>query len=678
MKRTVLSETLISLAVVLCLSSVGLSEPIDTAFTYQGRLIDNNHPADGLYDLQFKLYDAPSGGNLLNEVNIPEAQVSDGYFTVSLNFGAVFDGNERWLDIGIRPGYLSDPDVYTLLSPRQKVTAMPYAIYAASGTPGPQGPQGPSGPPGQKGDQGERGPMGSQGLPFLPKANYVGQHIWSDSLDSNMLFTTCHCIAETDTNYVVYSTSSTAIRPNLHGNTAYIERTLSPAIDLTGCQGVVQFYVYPETTATDSNWEGISSFCMLLYDANGYSRTYPLFNPINANSYGSYATPVCVDSFCGTTSSLFNPAYISSIRYQVNLFDYTKTPSVVIAECSFFKTRNTKGLVTLISDTALIRQRTLANYIRSCDANFSSVSGRGKPSLTIMVLPELIDTDASQYLSTTQLKELSMAGHSLQMYVKPDNKFGDNLWYHSTLPEKKAKIVEDINFFLSHNLPCPIVVKPSASNGWCSEDMNQLIGSYCLMKYSTTNYGGDVPLSGLWDVAYTCGTGSYTSPTNVLLSKAITVDIEADTLTFGTVNWFRTLDAVCIYPIKFTTTGELPASVPQVATNTIYWLRLSSPSVGKVYTTATNAMNDTNTIDFTCAGSNSSIQGPDNMVDFGRYIIALLKDKGFYCQGTHCYSDIDLNNAKFLVDMFANMSNAGEIQMVTPIELYTGIGINGM
>jgi len=33
-----------------------------TAFTYQGRLQNNGNPASGLYDFQFALSNAPSGG----------------------------------------------------------------------------------------------------------------------------------------------------------------------------------------------------------------------------------------------------------------------------------------------------------------------------------------------------------------------------------------------------------------------------------------------------------------------------------------------------------------------------------------------------------------------------------------------------------------------------------------
>ena len=128
-----------------------MAGPIGTAFTYQGRLIDANEAADGLYDFQFKLFDANSGGNKYGtDVNKPEVDVIDGYFTVELDFGSVFDGNDRWLLIGVRPGDSNDPNEYTILEPRQKITPAPYALYAKSGTSGPVGPVGPEGP---KGDE---------------------------------------------------------------------------------------------------------------------------------------------------------------------------------------------------------------------------------------------------------------------------------------------------------------------------------------------------------------------------------------------------------------------------------------------------------------------------------------------------------------------------------------------
>jgi len=132
MNQTKIFKILLALfAVVLCFGPVGLAEPLGTAFTYQGRLIDNNQPADGLYDLQFKLFDASSDGNQLwGDVNTPEVDVIDGYFTAELDFGSVFDSNAVWLDIGVRPGELGDPNLYTSLSPRQLIAPTPYALYA--------------------------------------------------------------------------------------------------------------------------------------------------------------------------------------------------------------------------------------------------------------------------------------------------------------------------------------------------------------------------------------------------------------------------------------------------------------------------------------------------------------------------------------------------------------------
>jgi len=145
--------------------------PVGTAFTYQGRLIDANSAADGLYDLQFKLYDGAAAGTQIGiAVDVNALDVIDGYFTVQLDFGSgVFDGNDRWLEIGIRAGELNDPNVYTTLSPRLQMTPTPYALYALNGNEGPQGPAGPKGdkgdpgPVGPKGDKGDAGPTGPQG-----------------------------------------------------------------------------------------------------------------------------------------------------------------------------------------------------------------------------------------------------------------------------------------------------------------------------------------------------------------------------------------------------------------------------------------------------------------------------------------------------------------------------------
>jgi len=118
--------------VVVLFSAVNAgAEPVGTEWTYQGRLMDANSPADGEYDFLFRIYDAVSDGNKAGEaVNIPDADVIDGYFTVELDFGNVFTGDARWLEIGVRPG--DSTDAYTILDPRQKITPAPYAVTAGN------------------------------------------------------------------------------------------------------------------------------------------------------------------------------------------------------------------------------------------------------------------------------------------------------------------------------------------------------------------------------------------------------------------------------------------------------------------------------------------------------------------------------------------------------------------
>jgi len=111
---------------------LGVAQPqsaLGTAFTYQGVLNDGNGPAQGAYDFRFRLYDASAGGNQVGStVTLDDVSVSDGLFTVELDFGNVFDGKALWLEVAVRPG--SSTGNYTTLNPRQPLTATPYALYA--------------------------------------------------------------------------------------------------------------------------------------------------------------------------------------------------------------------------------------------------------------------------------------------------------------------------------------------------------------------------------------------------------------------------------------------------------------------------------------------------------------------------------------------------------------------
>jgi len=105
-----------------------LQAPVGTAFTYQGYITDTGNPANGSYNLAFKLYnDASAGTQVGSTVTKNAVTVSEGYFTVELDFGDWFDGTALWLEIGVQgPG---DPG-FTVLSPRQPLSPTPYAINA--------------------------------------------------------------------------------------------------------------------------------------------------------------------------------------------------------------------------------------------------------------------------------------------------------------------------------------------------------------------------------------------------------------------------------------------------------------------------------------------------------------------------------------------------------------------
>jgi hypothetical protein len=100
------------------------------AFTYQGSLNDGANPANGLYDLQFTLYDAQTNGNQQgNFITNSATVVSNGLFTVVLDFGNQFPGAPRWLQIGAQT---NGGSAFVTLTPRQALTATPYAIQAAN------------------------------------------------------------------------------------------------------------------------------------------------------------------------------------------------------------------------------------------------------------------------------------------------------------------------------------------------------------------------------------------------------------------------------------------------------------------------------------------------------------------------------------------------------------------
>lgn len=103
-----------------------------TAFSYQGRLNSSGAPYTGLSEMQFSLRSAAGGGNRVgNTLTLSPVAVTNGLFTVSLDFGNQFPGADRWLAIGVRT---NGAGMFSALNPRVTINATPYAVHAFNAT----------------------------------------------------------------------------------------------------------------------------------------------------------------------------------------------------------------------------------------------------------------------------------------------------------------------------------------------------------------------------------------------------------------------------------------------------------------------------------------------------------------------------------------------------------------
>jgi hypothetical protein len=122
----------ILLTILVCAGPLGplSAAPQNTAFTYQGQLKTDGAPATGNFDFRFTLMDeAVAGRPLTDPLEVRDVAVSAGLFQTRLDFGEdPYANNARWLEIEVRTTGSGDP--FTLLAPRQELTATPYALRA--------------------------------------------------------------------------------------------------------------------------------------------------------------------------------------------------------------------------------------------------------------------------------------------------------------------------------------------------------------------------------------------------------------------------------------------------------------------------------------------------------------------------------------------------------------------
>jgi len=118
---------LIGLVVLVFPVATSRAAPMGTAFSFQGQLKDAGIPANGPHDFAFTLWDAEADGNMVaGPVQVTSLDVVSGTFKAQIDFGAApFNGNAVWLQVAVGlPG-----ESLTKLSPRQQITATPYALH---------------------------------------------------------------------------------------------------------------------------------------------------------------------------------------------------------------------------------------------------------------------------------------------------------------------------------------------------------------------------------------------------------------------------------------------------------------------------------------------------------------------------------------------------------------------
>ena len=241
------------------------------AFTYQGMLRLGGQPVNGNCDLQFSLWNALTAGTQLGGTQTVTSSVANGLFTVLLNDAAqfgdtAFNGQAVWIETGVRcPG---GSGVYTLLAPRQALTAAPLAsglaphatIYTDDAYSGFAGLtlQAPSGA--------YSNPMGLEIHAGGP-SNYVGTFtstgIWGDSASGKGVWGT------TNNGYAIIGSSGAAGQAGyFEGNVTVTGKLTVPRFRTT--QVINQLGGLPITSASFNTSGGT---LLLFYSGSGYANT---------------------------------------------------------------------------------------------------------------------------------------------------------------------------------------------------------------------------------------------------------------------------------------------------------------------------------------------------------------------------------------------------------------------
>jgi len=121
--------TTLLLSTCICTYAQSGGTEVGSGFSYQGQLSDAGILSNEKYDFIFRAYATETGGLDMAEQSVLAVQLEDGLFNIpNLDLGdAIFTGDEVWLELSVS---LADDGNFTTLSPRQRISAAPYAVQA--------------------------------------------------------------------------------------------------------------------------------------------------------------------------------------------------------------------------------------------------------------------------------------------------------------------------------------------------------------------------------------------------------------------------------------------------------------------------------------------------------------------------------------------------------------------
>jgi hypothetical protein len=484
--------------------------------------------------------------------------------------------------------------------------------------------------------------------------NYVGQQIYQETFSSMGGWTAATTTLAADaTNYKV-GTQALEATPDGTATNNHFYKTIS-ATNLSGCQGMLRFYIWPGTTGQTTDFLRITGIKVILTDGGAKTATYILWDSTHTPGVSWYEAPIVFDD-PDSQDSGFTLTTVSKIDYYLTVNAIGDIPSVTFDELLAFKSRNSTGYVLAYTDGTYSQQYAFAAYLRSLPLTASGA--HGKASVTFNTCP--LEVGVASHLTLAQFQDLIASGHSLGLYTAQPSSTN---WISLTASQKLAAIAYAQNYFAANNLPRARVMSLVGDYGWTSYDHYTFLGQYADIVVGHQNFGGSTHITSLWDQRY-APFASWVYSAAGLQTLTATVNTSTNVVTLGsTVTWTIGYPK----PVKFS--GDvMPTGITAGA---IYWAEMLTNQTCNIYPTAHDAVAGTNMMTFASAGTNVSVTSTPDPA-WGQRVYALIKSRGLWSWGGHVNSTNSLANGMFDADAFASMVNSGDAQFVTPDELIAG------